>query len=323
MPELPDLDLALLRSLDVLLEEAHVTRAARRLGVTQSAMSHRLRQLRAIFDDPLLVSSPTGLVPTPRAESVAGPLRVALRDLGAALRAADPFDPGTTARRFVLGMTDYVMAASLPRFLQPIRDEAPGATFVLETVGPDAGDRLAEGTVDLAFTARAVEAAGVRRKRVYTEGFLVIARRDHPVLGNAETIDLETFTERLDHLLVAPGGGARGIVDAALAPRGLARRVALRIPSFVPAPFLVAHSDLVCTIPLGMAAATAELLGLRCYPTPLPVPSVDAYLYWHERAENDPGHRWLRDRVIGVVEASADALTRATSGGGSRAPRLP
>lgn len=311
MPRLSDVDLTLLESLDLLLEEAHVTRAARRLGVTQSAMSHRLRQLRRLFGDPLLASGPKGLVLTPRAQALRGPLRLALQDLGAVLRAAEDFDPATSSRRFALAMTDYAMAASFPRFLDPVRRAAPGVRFVLEPVTPDASDRLAQGRLDLVFTAREVAAAGVRRRRVFREGFVTIARSDHPVLGADGPLDLDTFTDRLDHLLVAPGGQPGGIVDQALDVLGRRRRVAIRIESFVPAPFLVAGTDLIATVPVGMALATAARLGLAVRAPPVSLPEVSAYLYWHARAEADPAHRWLREEVIEGAARSRLALDEA------------
>lgn len=304
MPDLGDVDLALLRSLDVLLAEAHVTRAARQLGLTQSAMSHRLRQLRAAFDDPLLVPSPDGLVPTPRAEALIGPVRNALRDLSAALRAVDPFDPATCERTFTLAMPDYTMASGVPAFLPRLAAAAPGVALVLETVGPDVVARLASGAVDLAFTARPQEGAGLRRRRFWREGFVVLARRRHPALAGGAALDLDTYVA-LRHVLVAPGGRAGGVVDAALEALGRRRRVAVRLPSFVPAPFLVASTDLVLTAPRGLAETMARPLGLGTRPAPLPLPEVDAYMFWHERADLDPAHRWLRARITETFDEGA------------------
>ncbi|WP_428265859.1 LysR family transcriptional regulator [Haliangium sp.] len=293
------LDLNLLPALDALLGERNVTRAARRVGVSQSAMSHKLRHLRAHFDDPLLVSGQGGLVLTERAQGLAGPLRAALIELAQAIRARDDFDPVRSQRRFVVSGVDYGEFVLLPQVMRRLAATAPNVQVVMQPPRPDLSARLSAGDIDMAVRPHVDDTAGLQRRRVSREGFVVLARPDHPGVGKRLTLRKYVAAP---HLLVSPDGGSRGVVDEVLAQRGHSRRVALRIPHFVSAPFIVATSDLIWTAPLTMARRAREYVALRAHKPPIELPEVTTYLIWHQRFQNDPGHRWLRELIIDTVE---------------------
>lgn len=298
---LTGLDLNLLVHLDALLAEAHVTRAAQRVGLTQSAMSRSLARLRDALGDPLLVRGGAGLVPTPRAQALTVPLRQHLGAIDALLGDAPAFAPSTARRAFTILMADYG-ALLLPPLLARLRAEAPGIdVFVLpsiERTGPDL-ERL---EVDLAIGPRLPSSAAIVWRRLYHEDFVVIARRGHPALRRG--LDQRTFLA-LGHVSISPSGRPGSPVDDLLARKGLARRVALRVPSFLVAPMVVASSDLIGLLPRSMADHAAKTLPLAIYKAPLPFGGVTMELSWHERQRHDPGHAWFRALVETEAKARA------------------
>jgi len=203
------LDLNLLAALDVLLRERNVTRAAKKLGITQSAMSHKLKRLREELDDPLFVTAPGGLVPTARAESLEEPLRRALQDVAAAVRASAPFDPTTAEREVRVACVDAIELTLLPEILARLAREAPKIRLSIRRRGPRSMEELASGELDLIIAPGGVpgvgydELPGVQRRLLGADGFACVVRADHPLVRKRLT--LARFLE-LDHLLVTPGG---------------------------------------------------------------------------------------------------------------------
>lgn len=302
------LDLNLLAALDVLLRERNVTRAAKQLGITQSAMSHKLKRLREELGDPLFVTAPGGLVPTARAESLEEPLRRALQDVAAAVRASAPFDPRTAERDVRVACVDAIELTLLPDILARLATEAPNVRVAIRRRGPRSMEELAAGDLDLIIAPGGVpgvgydELTGVQRRLLGSDGFSCVVRQDHPLVRKRLT--LSRFLQ-LDHLLVTPGGTSLGVVDQILAKDGLSRRVAVTIPSFVSAPLLVARTDLILTCPTGVADAAARIVPLRVLAPPLALPTIPLFLYWHVRVQHDPAHRWIRDFVLTTFAATA------------------
>jgi len=290
-------------ALDMVLSTRSVTRAAERLGVSQSALSHRLRRLREVFGDPLLVGSRQGLTPTPRAEAMAEPLRRALADLRIATQIGEPFDPATSTRTFVVATSDYGEIVALPAALHILQREAPGIVVHAEAIGPDVPARLGSGAVDLAVTVAADLPPSLRQKRIARERYRVALRAGHPALRGRRKLTLASYCG-LDHLLVSPRGLPGSAVDEALGACGLTRRVALRVPHFVAAPFIVAGSDLVTTLGEPLLCAASRYVDLAIVPPPLPLPTTDIVMVWHERTQHSPPHRLLRrivERAIATV----------------------
>jgi DNA-binding transcriptional LysR family regulator len=298
-------DLNLLVVLDELLRSRSTTVAARRLGRTQSAISHALARLRDTIDDPLFVRAGPTLRPTAFAESLQAPLREVLVRAEALLtRSSGAFDPSRVERTFVLAGADYAEIVFLPRLLAAIRREAPGIDVVTRFLGDDIDRAVQSRDVDLGFSSRLRAASGVTLKPLLEEHMVVLLRRGHPALDKRMTA---RSYAALDHVLVTPRGLPGSLVDAALEPRGLSRRVVLRTPHFAAAAFVVSTTDLVVTLPACFARAVADGLDLVMRPVPFPLQGFTLSMGYSTGYEDDPAHRWLRERVEDVARTMATA----------------
>lgn len=288
------LDLNLVRALDVLLDERHVTRAAARLGVTQSAASHALARLREELGDPLLVRGAGGaLSHTERAARLAPVVRAALAQLAAAWR--EPvFEPATSRRTFHVGSGDFAELVMLPPLMRRIAATAPKVNLFFRAMTEGAAE-LAVGKLDAYLAPAREPSAGLYQRHLFDESFVVMMREGHPAASSKLT--LEKFCA-LDHLLVAPRGTPGGYVDEALARLGLSRRVALSVPHFLIAPHVVASTDLVMTVAWRIAAAFRKSHSLVLREPPLALPTFPMHLVWHERTHVEPAHRWLREQIF-------------------------
>jgi len=295
------LDLNLLLTLDALLAERSVTRAAARLGITQPAASHRLKALRAHLGDPLLVGSRRDLVLTDRARAIAGPLARALVDARTALHAGAPFDPATSERTFVLSTVDLGELVVIPHVLELLRSEAPGVKIMVQPMPADPGARLASGEVELVVGPPVPPQAGLVQQVVGHDDFVVLARRGHPALRRGK-LSAEAFAGA-SHVLVTRGVPGASIVDEVLARRGLRRRIAVQVAHSVTAPFLVARSDLFLTTGKSLAREFCGHLPLVMVDHPLDLPGFDALMTWHERSRNDQAHSWFRQLAARVTLA--------------------
>lgn len=322
--DLAQVDLNLLVAFDVLVEERSVTRAAERLGLTQSALSHTLRRLRELLSDPLLVRGQGGMVLTPRAQALSVPLRSGLRTLGRALTTRGEFEPSTAERSFTLATPDLFDVLMVPPLLARVRREAKGIELNLVAHGA-AGltARLETGELDFAVVPRVdasraappqPPAQGLLQRTLFRDGYVCLLRKGHPALRQGK-LTLERYLA-LSHALVAPRGEGLGQVDEALQALGRRRTIALRMPHFFAALAVVARSDLVLTAPSALAAVGDP--GVRAVAAPLALPRHSVNLLWHERFDNDPAQRWLRGLLIEVAREQ-DALL--ASGRASRGER--
>lgn len=332
LERLATLDLNLVVAFDALARERSVTRAAERLGVTQSAVSHALRRLRELLGDPLLVRSGNAMLPTPRAEELVAPLRSGLLQLSRALSGPATFDAASARRGFTLASLDLFDLLALPALLAEVRCAAPGVDLsVVSALDRRLPERLETGEVDLAVAvqmhvggqdAAAAPAPGLVRKTLFRDHLMCFVRAGHPMLkqgrGTGRGLTLERYSG-LSHALISLAGEGPGVVDLALAERGLRRRIALRIPHFYGALAIVAQSDLVLTAPAALASLARER-EVVALPAPLPLPEHSVGLIWHERFGNEPGQRWLRERT---AEAAQAAATRTRKLASSRAAQEP
>ncbi|UJR86544.1 LysR family transcriptional regulator [Sandaracinus amylolyticus] len=291
--ELGALNLNLLPVLAALLEERSVSKAARRAGVSQSAMSHSLAKLRELLGDPLLVPAGRVMTTTPHGARLAAKLPALLRDLRDVVTPPTAFDPRTAERSFTIATFDYFEITTLRRMLAQLARDAPRVRLVIERFGAETPARLRAGEVDLALgsASSSFPSTGISRSTVHHEPFDVIARRDHPRIGR--TLTLARFVE-LDHLLISLEGRAEGVVDRALRERGLRRNVALRVPHFSSAPLLVASTDLVCTVARNIAEHARETFGVRVMKPPIDLPQVEIVAYWPRLHDDDGASLWLR-----------------------------
>jgi len=303
---LSDVDLNLLPVLDALLAERHLTRAAKRVGLSQSATSHALGRLRRALGDPLFVRSPAGLVATPRAEALAAPLREALESLGRSLARPEPFDPATARRTFSLATTDYGAYVVLPALMESIARDAPGVDLWVRPIAEVPSEQLARGDVDALISPMMADPpAAMHARKLFDERFVGIARKGHPRLRKGVTLDVWAS---LPHVFIAPRGTPGGVVDTALAAVGRARRVSLAVPQFLLAPHVVTRTDLVGVLGARLAESLAETLPIQLFEPPVRLPTFAMHLIWHARLNDDPAQRWFRGRV---VEAAGGARVRA------------
>lgn len=305
---LPTVDLALLLAFDALLRERHVTRAAERVGLTQPALSHALRRLRALFDDPLFVRTKQGMLPTPRAEALAGPLAVALASVERLVAPPEAVDLSKITRTFTIATNDFIEAVMVPGLIARLSDELPRSSLVVRPVTTALEDHLESGIVDLGVGVFSDLRPGVVQQRLFKDHFACAVRRDHPKIG--KRLSLETFLAA-SHVLIAPRGTAGGPMDNALAERGLERRVVARVPNFLTALLLAAETDLVLTAPRKFLQRFAGdearrtrgnlRLGLRMLPAPVEVRPFAMSMISHERQRLDPAHAWLRRTIAALV----------------------
>jgi DNA-binding transcriptional LysR family regulator len=302
------IDLNLLVALDALTRERSVTRAAERAGVTQSAMSHTLRRLRELFDDPLLVRGRGGMVLTPRAEALTIPLRSGLVTLSRALAEPRAFAPEHASRTFRIVSPDLFDALVLPTLFQRVGQQAPGIDLAVVPMRKRLSDSLETGDIDLAiypvlldphpFDLGTQVDAELQSRTLFRDSFRCFVRSDHPVLASRR-LTLKAYT-RLNHILVSPGGEGPGVVDRILETQGLQRRIALRVPHFATALEVITQSDLVLTAPSSLSKCSAAS-ALASRPAPLDIPEHAITMIWHPRFTEDPAHRWLRDLMVDVT----------------------
>ncbi|MEZ4449177.1 MAG: LysR family transcriptional regulator [Nannocystaceae bacterium] len=319
MHPLSRVNLNLLVALAALLDEQNVTRAAERLGVTQSAMSHTLRQLRELVGDPILVRGGRGMVLTPRAQALRAPLTLGLGELSRVIEGSLSWDPARASRRFRVAAGDYIGVRVLPPLIEVITREAPGVDLVVRPVEPrSAAVDLESGAIDVIITLTLDPAPGLRRRALLGDDFACLARRDHPEIRG--DLDLDTYC-RLAHVLISLDGDGESVVDRALAALGRRRRVALRVPYFLAAPMVVARSDYILTAPANLCREFAEHFPLQVLRAPVVLPGFTLSQIWHERFDEDPAHRWLRERLaaVGAALAAADEVARGR--GARRRPR--
>lgn len=300
-PKLAAIDLNLLVALRALLTERHVTRAARQLGLSQSATSHTLGRLRELYADPLLVRSGRDLELTPRAVALLPQLQRGLAELEGSLRREEPFEPRRARFPLRLGMADYGQAILSGPLLALLRAEAPGVDLQI-TSYPDLLERLEAGTLDLALTTKTKLPRGFAERRLFSDGFVCMLRKRHPALRK-KRVSLAQYLE-LPHLLVSPSGTPGSYVDTELARRGLARRVALQVSSFLVAPQVVAETDLISTGPELLLRRMSQHFPVVLLDTPLAIPRFELCLVWHSRRDHEPAHAWMRDVMVRVAKGA-------------------
>ncbi|MBK1689764.1 LysR family transcriptional regulator [Rubrivivax gelatinosus] len=293
------LDLNLLVTLDALLAEHNVTRAAARLHLSQPAVSVQLAKLREAFADPLLLPGPRGMRPTARAQELRVPLHAALAALGQAIAPSAAFDPAHATNTWRVAATDYGASTIVLPALARLRAAAPGTRLaVLELKPPALARQLEQGELDLAFHAAELAPPELRRRPLFHERYVLVARAGHPALKQRPT--LAEFCA-LEHAIVSPdGGGFLGATDQVLAARGLVRRVVLSVPHFLFLEAALAASDLVAMLPARQVRPGGTL---QVAEPPVELPGFEMLMLWHERLHRDPAHHWLREQVAIAVAA--------------------
>ena len=311
-------DINLLLVFDLLMEERNAGRVAARLHLTPSAISHSLKRLRIALNDPLFLPSARGMIPTATAEALAPAVRDVVERVSALIGAAEPFNCATAVRRFRIGAPDGAVSVVVPSLVRRLRESAPGIDLSLVqllprpgAVGPEhawqeaLGD-LDAGRIDVAILPHVPQQRRFQARALYSEDFVIAARRGHPMKGKMSVKKLTAAS----HVLVSATGDTSGFVDALLAERGLQRRVALTVPSFFMAVAAIAASDLVGALPRRFAMEAARTFALQLIEPPFLMGSADLNAITPRVAVSDQGLAWL---VETIAEALADTAHASPS----------
>jgi len=293
LSHLASIDLNLLVVLQALLEERSVTRAAVRLGRTQSALSRSLGKLRALLDDPLLVRDGSTMLLTTRAENLMEPLADTLNLLERKVLSPEEFSPETAVGTLCIDCADYTGSYLLADALAEIVSQAPGLTIELPTAQPLTTEHFLIGPPWGGSEER-------QSSLLFEHGFLVMSRSTHPVV--AEGMSLEAYL-RYPHIVASPQGRPGSIVDSKLSAMGLSRRTAVLPKWFMVIPSFVSGSDMLSTVPSAFARWAAERYDLVLHPPPLDLPNIRMYLTWRKRWNKDSLHQWARNIIVKTVRA--------------------
>lgn len=299
------LDLNLLIAFDALMAEKNVSKAAEKLFVGQSAMSHSLNRLRQTLDDPILVRTMTGMKPTARAEALIIPIRKALLDIELTVSNKPEFEPQTAQHQFTIAATDYNELILLPSLIKKVRELAPGVNILIRQTNeylPE--EALENGSINLVlgFDVNMETPSRIHQQMLFDDVFVSIVRKDHPSIN--DTLSLEQYIA-LDHALISPLGEDSGIIDEWLEQNDLSRKVALIVPHFLSAPLIIAHTDMALTLPYRVAEKFAQIAPIKLLPTPIKLPNYPLSMIWHPLYEKNPANQWLREQIAEVGQQIA------------------
>lgn len=320
-PPNPSPNLNLLRTLDVLLDTCNLTTAAGLLGVTQSALSRQLAQLRAQYGDPLLVRDGQRFLLTQRAQALRGPLKAVLLSLESVL-AGPSFDPATSTRSFSIAGSDYLADHLLPALFAAIGTQAPHARITFRLWEPGYYRLLSDEGVDLVATIADVVPDNLHGRAMGEDRPVCAMRAAHPLARQAlpglgalglDALGLEDYV-RWPHLRVSGGSDKDGFVEQTLAAHGLRRDVRLTVPFFSSALRIVGEQDLLWTMPEHMAVQLARQTALAWRPLPFEAPVYRYWLLWHARNHHDAGHQWFRNQVGEALRRFDQGVTRFNAG---------
>ena len=292
------IDTNLVISLHALLTERNVTRAAKRVGLGQSSMSHALNRLRAHFGDALLVQVGRTMVLTEKGKTLVGPVELAMKGLEGVFEAERPFDAKKSERVFRIVGTDNLELYLLPRLASLVTAEAPAVQIRFHHLRRDWARALRDGEADLKLGRAYAVDADLSSEELASERLVCVVRGSHK--ATKRRLTLERYAS-LVHVAVTPAqdltDSLATFVDTELARHQLTRRIALTVPHFLVAPFVAASSDLALTTSERLAKTFDRALDLAILELPFDIPAYALSQVWAKRADADPGHRWLRGTV--------------------------
>jgi DNA-binding transcriptional LysR family regulator len=302
-----NLDMNLLSALDALLTAGSVTGAARRLGLSTSAMSRTLTRLRAATGDPLLVRAGRGLVPTPRAAELRGRVNGLAREVQAVLSPrADELDLASLERTFTIRSNEGFVAVFSTALVAAVRQAAPRVRLRFAPKPVKDAEPLREGQIDLEIGVLGEFAPEVKTHFLFRDHFVGVVRAGHALLAEAVTPKRYAACR---HVVVSRMGKFAGPVDHALEERSLERDVVVVVPGFLDALRIARHSDLVALVPswcVGGDLISGEpfIQGLVSFALPVRTPKIAVLAMWHPRVDADPAHRWFRNTVVRVCRTA-------------------
>lgn len=293
------MDWNLIPALHALLQEASVSRAAQRLGVTVPSMSRMLGRLREGLSDPLLVRAGRGLVLTPYAVALQSRVAALAADGQALLAGPKAQSLDTLVQTLVVRTNDGVVGPLLPRLLKKVHTRANGLMLAFVSEGEESPDELRDGRVDLDLGVLDDSAPELRTQTLLRDRFVAVVRAGHPL---ARGIKRAAQLTQYEHIGVSRRGRFSGPLDRALQKLGLRRQVVATVPSAIAAVVAAAESDLVTSVPSLVVGAFQKKLGVVALELPFALPEIAISQTWHPRCDSDPGHRWLRTCVAAIVK---------------------
>lgn len=310
-------DVHLLACLDALVSEAHVTRAAERMNMSQPAMSNALGRLRDLFTDPLLVRTANGMSPTERAEEIVNDLRPAIRTIDALLTSSGPFVPAQAALTFNIMTSDYGALMVLPNLMANLQREAPKVRIGIRYARPlQMREQLENGDTGVVLGFYQDVQEGLYSSVVHSDYIACIARKGR--FGAADEIPTLDAYMSSKHAYFAGAGTdvvstIERMVDQTLLEQGLRRDIALRIANVMVLPHVVAQSDLLAALPRLGAERLSAGLPISIHPLPIKVPEFKLAMIWHERTHQDPAHKWLRSAIRSLMRHHALQIVSSPS----------
>ena len=292
------IDLRLLAVFDEIYKTRSVTAAALALDLGQPAVSVALSKLRHQLGDPLFVRTSSGMEPTPFGEGLVRPVRAVLDALDEVLGHRDTFDPASSERTFRICMTDISQLVLLPKLMKTLRLSAPGVRIEILPLSQDTAVLLESGGADLALGFMPQLEAGFYQQLLFMQSFVCMVSAEHPRIRG--TLSVAQF-EAEDHVVVSSSGAAPLVVDREMARLGIARRVTLQLPNFLGAAFVVEQTHHIITIPQRLGEMMQGRGALQMLPVPVALPDYAVKQHWHERYHHDPGSRWLRGVISGLL----------------------
>lgn len=298
MAHKPLIDLNLLRLFYEVYVQRSVTLAAERLDLTQSAVSHGLRKLRALFQDELFVRSGQAIVPTNRAQALFEPIHRMMDTLHTDVLAAATFDAAAAKREFSLAMVDMAEVVFLPPLMRFLRKYAPGCTLRTRRL-PSEGiiDALERGNVELAVGSVPDAPGSIYSQTIFLHDYVVIAWQHHPRIR--KSISWSAFA-REEHIVVTSGSDTH-LRTTTLAPRNIERKVFLTVGGFMSVPWLIQGTELIATVPTRLSEGITQAAMVKQLKMPDPVTPYGLQSLWHPRSHGDAGHRWLREAIFRMM----------------------
>jgi len=298
MIEPSSIDLNLLSVFQEVYRERQISAAARRLGLTQSAVSNALARLRRTFGDELFVRTAHGMQPTPLAQQMAEPIGAAMAQVALALSQRSRFDPATSNRRFTLAMTDVGEVYFMPVLIERCRACAPNVEVASTRAnGLTLKVDMETGRVDLAIGAFEDVSEALYHRALFRQRFVSMFRKEHPLARGK--VDLARFVAA-SHLIVDAAQSPYDRINGLLEKAGVTAGTRFRVPHFTAVPYIVSTSDLVVTVPQKLAESAASPFGLKWIEPPLALPTLQTNVFWHRRFNHDPGIQWLRGLIADV-----------------------
>jgi DNA-binding transcriptional LysR family regulator len=291
---LRNIDLNLLVIFEAIIAERSISKAAKKVGVSQSAISHALRRLRHTFNDDLVRRTAQGMVPTARGLKLAESLLVPLQQINGVVNEQFKFDPKTSHRAFSLRISDYLVRWLLPSLLARIRSEAPQVTLAvshhhsLDSLDPDTD-------MHLLVCSNIVPKPGGKRERLFKDKFVLVFRRGHPAANQKMTLKL--FLE-LPHMKVAHATSGSTLLDDALALRGLSRRIAVVLPSYSGIRSIIKNSDLCAVLPPSWLKIFGSTSDFSFSAMPISDFEFTVDLFTNGTQRQDAGLQWLRKLIM-------------------------